>query len=225
MKAKFGAIIVDGSGKIGGHVVSKNRGGAYIRTKVTPTNPNTVAQQNVRAMLSGLSTAWAGLTEAQRSSWNGAVADYASTNVFGDLKNPSGFNLFVKLNTNLQNGGFSAVDTVPAKETVPYSEIATAIYDISSAEFNVTFPDSNYDGVVLYVQATPAVSAGKTNVNSLFRTIGVFTGVAGSIDVYGQYVAKFGALAVGANASLRLAPIVASGQKGVYQTIKINVQN
>ena len=36
MKTKFGAIIVAGSGKINGFVASKNRAGAYLRTKVTP---------------------------------------------------------------------------------------------------------------------------------------------------------------------------------------------
>ena len=39
MKIKFGSEVVDGRGKIGGHVYSKNKGGAYKRTKVTPSNP------------------------------------------------------------------------------------------------------------------------------------------------------------------------------------------
>jgi len=47
MKMKFGAIVVDGRGKIGGHVASKNRGGAYLRTKVTPSNPQTGYQAAV----------------------------------------------------------------------------------------------------------------------------------------------------------------------------------
>jgi len=58
MKIKFGAIVVAGSGKIGGHVASKNRGGAYLRTKVTPTNPNSPAQAGARALLASLSTGW-----------------------------------------------------------------------------------------------------------------------------------------------------------------------
>ena len=58
MKLKFGAIVTDGRGKIGGHVASKNRSGAYLRTKVTPSNPNTVAQVQVRSILASLSQSW-----------------------------------------------------------------------------------------------------------------------------------------------------------------------
>ena len=34
-KIKFGAMMVDASGKLGGQVFAKNRGGAYIRTKTS----------------------------------------------------------------------------------------------------------------------------------------------------------------------------------------------
>jgi hypothetical protein len=104
MKTKFGAIIVDGRNKIGGHVASKNRAGSYLRTKVTPTNPGTTYQVNVRNRLAGISTAWRALTEAQRKAWNVAVSNYARTDIFGDLKNPSGFNLHQQLNNNQSIG-------------------------------------------------------------------------------------------------------------------------
>lgn len=58
MKIKYGAGIVDGSGKLNGWVASKNRGGSYMRTKVTPLNPSTSAQQNARGILGSLSTQW-----------------------------------------------------------------------------------------------------------------------------------------------------------------------
>ncbi len=224
MKLKFGAIIVDGSGKIGGQVVSSNRGGKYLRTKVTPSNPSTVAQQASRALLSSLSTLWAGLTEAQRLSWNAAVSDFAKTDIFGDIKNPSGFNLFVKLNANLGNVGETAILSAPAKIAVPFSPIASAIFDISSTTGVVTFGNSDYDGELVFVSATPSVSAGKSNVKSEFRGIGFFTVALGVIDVYDAYVAKFGAPAVGANITLQLAPTVATGQKGTPQSIKVLVQ-
>jgi len=66
MKIKWGAIVVDGRNKIGGHVASKNRAGAYLRTKVTPVNPNTGYQAGVRNTLSTLSSGWRALEEAQR---------------------------------------------------------------------------------------------------------------------------------------------------------------
>lgn len=223
MKLKFGAIIVDGSGKIGGQVVSSNRGGKYLRTKVTPSNPQTVSQQNARALLSSLSTAWAELTDAQRLSWNGAVSSYASTDIFGDIKNPSGFNLFVKLNANLANVGEASLLVAPEKEEVPYSAILTAVFDISSTTGEITFNDSAFAGRNLLVSATPTVSAGRSNVKNQFRVIGSFQPVTDSIDVWAEYVAKFGVPTAGANISIKIEPVVSSGQKGTGQTTKVSV--
>ena len=73
MKILWGALVVDGRRKIGGQVASKNRGGAYMRNKVTPVNPQTAAQTAIRNRLAGLSQAWRALTAAQRAAWNGAV--------------------------------------------------------------------------------------------------------------------------------------------------------
>ena len=61
-KIKLSAIVSEMRGKLNGSVFSKNRGGAYIRTKVTPVNPQSLAQGLVRATLTNLSQAWRGLT-------------------------------------------------------------------------------------------------------------------------------------------------------------------
>jgi hypothetical protein len=54
MKVLFGAIVVDGRGKIGGHVMSKNRAGAFMRTKVTPINRKSSFQTGVRSRLAAI---------------------------------------------------------------------------------------------------------------------------------------------------------------------------
>lgn len=224
MKMKFGALVVDGSGKIGGHVASKNRSGNYLRTKVTPVNPNTVAQQNVRAILGSLATAWSSLTDAQRLSWNNAVSEFAKTDIFGDIKNPSGFNLFIKLNSNLATIGNSPLTDAPIKEEIPYTGLTSAVMDISSATGVLTFDTGNYDSVSLFVKATPALSAGITNVKSFLRGTGVIIPAGDTASFYADYVAKFGIPAVGSNITLTVQPIVATGQKGVEQSIKVLVQ-
>src|SRR5690606_4703877 len=118
MKAKFGALVVAGSGQINGFVASRNRAGAYFRTKVTPVNPQTASQNAVRQRLTGNAQAWRGLSEAQRASWNAAVSGFARTDIFGDLKNPSGFNLFVRINNNLEAAGQSPLTAAPVPSEV-----------------------------------------------------------------------------------------------------------
>ena len=223
MKLKFGAIVVDGSGKIGGHVVSKNRGGKYLRTKVTPTNPNTPAQASARALLSSLSTQWAELTQAERLSFNNAVASFATTDIFGDIKNPSGFNLFVKLNANLSGTGQAQITTAPEKIEVPFSPIENAEGLVAGQTISIAFADDAMDGTICLISATPALSQGVSNASSKFRVIGFAPVVLGGISVGAMYTDKFGAFVAGQNFQFKVEPVVATGQKGTGQTVKAAV--
>lgn len=195
MKMKFGAIVVDGRGKIGGHVASKNRAGAYLRTKVTPVNPRTVAQAAVRSRLASLSIAWRGLTEAQRLAWNDAVTNYARTDIFGDLRNPSGINLFQKLNNNLLNVGETRIEMPPTPAAVG-AILTLEVTAVSGGALTIEFtPTPGPTGNKLVVRATPAISPGKSFVKSEFRQVAVLDAAAASPNVTTtDYEAVFGAV-------------------------------
>lgn len=220
MKIKFGSFVVAGSGKVGGHVAATNRGGAYLRTKVTPLNPNTASQAQTRSLLASLSTAWAGLTDDQRKSWNGAVASFAKTDIFGDLRNPSGINLFVKLNANLSNSGQSLLTEAPEKVEVPFDAIASVGGSVGSEAMVITFSGAGLDGTICKISATPAMSQGVNFVKSQLRVIGYVTVSSGDVDVWVEYVAKFGEPTAGQNIVISVAPITATGQQGVAQNAK-----
>ena len=223
MKLKFGAIVTDGRGKIGGHVASKNRAGAYLRTKVTPSNPNTVAQLQVRSLLASLSQGWAQLTNSQRQGWNEAVKEWGKTDIFGDIKNPSGINLFVKLNSNLVSVGLPQVSDVPAKSEVPTVVVVDAVYRISTDTVTIAFDSLLADGYIALVRATPKLSAGVSFVKSQFRVIGYGNVAVGNLSLVGAYSNKFGAVSVGANVYISVQFVSVNGQKTTEQKIKLEV--
>lgn len=223
MKIKFGSLVVAGSGKIGGHVAAKNRGGAYLRTKVTPLNPNTSAQAGARALLASLSTGWSGLTDAQRKSFNDAVSAFATTDIFGDLRNPSGLNLYVKLNANLSNSGQALLTSAPEKIEVPFERIVSALIQLATDTVAFGFVGTNYDGTILKVQATPAMSQGVNFVKTQLRTIMHVVGNDNGSDLYTAYVAKYGVPALGQNIVFSVAPITATGQQGTAQIVKATI--
>jgi hypothetical protein len=153
-------------------------------------------------------------------SFNAAVSSFATTDIFGDIKNPSGFNLYVKLNANLSNGGLPNISVAPEKGEVPYGPILDVIGDASSDTLDISYEGGVYDGVSVLVSATPALSQGKSNVKSEFRGIGYTTGAAGVISVGSAYVEKFGPLVVGGNVTIKIEPVIATGQKGTAQTAR-----
>lgn len=221
-KIKFGMMMTDARGKLGGQVFSKNRAGAYIRTKVTPSNPQTQAQAQVRSNLATLSTGWNSLTKAQIDQWNGSVADWSSTDVFGDIKKPTGKNLYVKLNVNLLNSDQSPIVLPPVKLDLP------ALVDI---DVDVT-PSANtlvIDGLPVFtdgvyqIEACAPVARGVNFVKNKFRVISYETqSTAGVVDVSTAYINKFGSVINAENIFFRIRAIGENGQAGVPLVIKAN---
>lgn len=225
MKINWGALVVDGRNKIGGHVASKNRAGSYLRTKVTPVNPQTDSQQAARNNLSTWSQAWRGLTEDQRQSWIDAAPNFPYTDIFGNIKFLSGSQLYVKLNTNLANVGGGALDSAPSPVAIPAisSITLTASAGPSVVSLAYDIPDGSAD-FLLVVEATPNVTMGKSFVKNLFRyTANVSSGTASPLIMTTAWVAKFGDVAETTKIFVR-ARLVSNqtGQAGIpLQTVAI----
>lgn len=232
MKIKWSGIgIVDGRGKINGSVASKNRGGAYMRTKVTPVNRRTVSQQAVRSTFGFIAQQWRGLTEIQRKAWGGAVANFQNTDIFGDLKSPSGFNLFSKLNLPLINttGGWNV--NPPTAIEVPSVVIDTFAANIAELKFNIGLPTNalNTGGGILVVDATPSLSPGINFVKSQYRRIHhqvvPDSAEAISLSLYSDYVDVFGTPTEDMKVFVRVYYIAPSGQQGVPTSAATIVKN
>jgi hypothetical protein len=223
MKIQYGAGIVNGSGKLNGWVASRNRGGAFMRAKVTPLNPSTTAQQNARGILGALSTQWSQLTDAQRLSFNNAVQDFSRTDIFGDVRNPSGINLFVKLNTNLINTGQAQITAAPAKEEILFSPIDAITMDVSGQTGTIQLLNSLNDGAEVLVFATPTLTNGTRFVKNRLRLLSANTIGDDVIDFGASYVSKFGAFAIGANIVVGFRIISATGQASTFQSQVVNV--
>ena len=82
---------LDASGTLADSVTfSKWKGRNYARQRVVPSNPNSVSQQSVRAMLRALSQAWASMSAGNQATWQ----------VRADQTTISPFNAFCAYNLN-----------------------------------------------------------------------------------------------------------------------------
>lgn len=199
-------MMVDGRGKLGGQVASKNRSGAYVRTKVTPTNPQTAHQANARNLLTSVSQAWRALTQAEITAWNNAVDLFAKTNIFGNKVQPSGKNLHQALNTNLALIGQSAITSPPAPAGAGQVVAGTAVATNGGA-YSIAHTEDTA-GHTIEVWATPGVPKGIGFIKNRFRLISTFVGGSVSPEVVTTaYTARFGEAAVGSNVSFRLVSV------------------
>lgn len=203
MKIKWGMMMTDGRGKLGGQVASKNRSGAYVRTKVTPVNPRTSYQSAVRQMLAIVSKSWDTLSENARTSWNAAAdsGDWNRNDIFGDSRKPTGKNLFTSINLVSQRTTNTPILQVPRKAGFAVSNTSTftaGIGDIPgqlSANLVVQVSGDITTGTRFEVQATPPVSAGRFYFENEYRFISATNAVtegANTLNLGAQWSNKFG---------------------------------
>jgi hypothetical protein len=90
------------SGKLGGSVYARNRGGAYVRAYARNINPNTDAQNGARNSFGVASSSYHTLTPEQKSLWNEFASIYT-----GRKGTPgsrlSGFNAYIAVCNTVQN--------------------------------------------------------------------------------------------------------------------------
>lgn len=216
-------MMTDARGKLGGQVFSKNRGGAYVRTKVTPTNPQTTFQTAVRTTFAAFSQAWSGLSDAVRQAWDGAVSSWSTTDVFGDLKNPTGKSLYLRLNQRAVNAGFTPFSTVPAKAEMVEGIVTLVEIGIGSVTIDLTGAYTGADARIV-LSATPVLSDGTSYVKNKLRDIYNSTGAGYSPEAaFAAYESRFGDLAVGQNIYFGIKYVLASGQSSPVQIVKADI--
>lgn len=134
-RVKFGSIIVEGSGSLGGHTIQKSLGGAQLRSKPINKKKPSAAQSLIRSYNPQLQAGWRSLSPEQQQSWNQFAISHQVRNKSGDGHILSGHSLYMRyafdfisqgaaLPTNpsdypyvpvgpelIQNGGFTS-DTI-----------------------------------------------------------------------------------------------------------------
>ena len=204
-KVKFTAVVADMRNKLNGSVFARNRGGAYVRTKVTPLNPQSVRQVAARNLLTSLAQGFRSLSQEQITAWNEAVTQWQTTDVFGDLVSPTGLALYVRLNSNISNGGGSLISNPPAPTgAAALTEISLSA-QVTGDLFELTFdPGTVPSGHTMYIESTSMLSPGINNANSRFRFIEILGASETSpSNIFAPQINKFGALVAGQKVYVR----------------------
>ena len=96
---KLGGLAQDVRGSLNGTVFSRNRGGAYVRSKVSACQPVSAFSSAARAIFKAVAQYWAAkLTDSQRAAWEAFALLHPYVNVFGDSIQLSGIAMFQAVN-------------------------------------------------------------------------------------------------------------------------------
>lgn len=138
----FGPMIVDCRGSVGDTTFSSWKGINYIRSRVTPANPNTVAQQNQRNKLKYSVFQWQQLATDIKTRWNEYASPYSR----------SGYNFWCDNNIP----AMAVADAVDLHYTPANKDLAgptdfAAATGGSSGEINCTW-STGKTGALIYIE-------------------------------------------------------------------------
>ncbi len=201
--------LVDGSsiaenvrGRIGPTVYFRTRSGPVARFNTVPVFPNSTRQQQANAQVRAVILRWQGLSNAQRVEWIRAAAssDWAQTNRFGRVYQPSGYQLFMKLNLSLAYQVIQVNDP-PQKQVFPTVVPTTFVTspDTTYMDLTISFSQSSFDSTFrLLVFATDNMSMGiMKSKPQFFRWINYYTSadLTGGVNLKFSWFNVFGAQA------------------------------
>ena len=192
-------------GKLGMTVTWPGRYGLIRRQWVVPSNPRTVAQLNVRSILTLQSSRFDGLTPTQQDAWTAAAALVQSKPSLGQSGPLTGLQLFSKINATLALYGQEPVDAPTVKPT--FAALAPQNLTITNTggviAIALTCPAD--PGVNTTLRGSSPQHSGVRALPSL-RILGMVPApAAGKSYITALYTARYGVPAVGSRIFVQCA--------------------
>ena len=134
---RYGSLVTELSGKLGGHVFQRSAGGSVVHTLSRPPKwptPRKLAQQSNFLRIKNL---WNTLTPADVANWNAASIDYPQQDPFGNTFYLTAYALFIMLNLNLLEGSFAPITTPLPPEASQVLTGISGILDLGAGTFMV----------------------------------------------------------------------------------------
>lgn len=215
------------SGKLGGAVAAKARGGVqYLRALVIPGNPRTAAQTSVRNILSSIAGYWRGtLTSTQRNSWE-SLAESSGGEVSGEaLYVGHGFHAL--LGSPVVGNSITDFNTAPASGSTPLSPLSGVTLDVSDNRLNfalnVADPWNAADAGGLNIFVTRPQSASRLSQQHGFTFMGTKDN---ELTSPAQLAWPFAAdpLVAGQVRYVKFVAFTVGGKKSGEQVFRITVQ-
>lgn len=195
-----GAVVSVLSGKIGGTVFARNRGGAYARSYAIPTRVTSDTAQLVKAAFAAASQAYANLTNAQIMAWDAYGQENPVSNRIGQLITLKGQSWYVGCNSRLIIAGDTPISVPPILAAPVIAVASAATVTVTGSVATIAVAAHVEDASIkVMVSAARSVSPGKRYVENLYTTIFISDagGSGATLDLFAALESKLGTIQAG----------------------------
>lgn len=192
---KYGAIITEIKGKIGGQVFQSGNSGFQMKNKpknaIDRAHARTFGDGHQNLLFSSAIKNWQQITSSNRSSWSALLGSWTFINKFGDVYNGSPYQIQNACNINRQLLELSMLAAAPTVNPAFDPVLSYADFSLSGT-CNGTIANADANGQLIYVQASAPVNPTKNISRVKFRKFGVYTSTTGTVDYKAAYIAWLG---------------------------------
>lgn len=191
-----GVAVGQVSGRVGGTVFSRNRGGMYIRNGSIPSIVQTQKATLYKSYLALASQYYANMSDAEAAAWREYAANHPVTNRLGRTHTLSGGNWAVACNARLLAAGQTPIilpPNIPAPTGILISSAAVAAGAGTATITLATSPiGANY---IAWIRGARVQSGRITNVKNKLTEIQLTAAnVASPINIAADLIAQLGSL-------------------------------
>lgn len=214
--AKFRShIYAEIRGSTSGTVYSRNRFGAYTRNRVSPVQPRTDRQLEVRGIFAGLARLWSLLSEEDREGWRAYAENVSRIDTLGQSYRITGLQAFISHNATRDAMGIGVTTTPPPPDIVaPTLTAITLSVEPGSEKMLLEFSPSPLQNTALLITATRPLNPGVTFAGAGFKLVtvqnpaGAQNQLTSPASFWAQYASLFGAPKPGRRIFVRVTPVV-----------------
>jgi hypothetical protein len=191
-RVKFGGLVSEVSGSVGGSTFQKSLYGNTLRNKPLPIHRRSPAQETIRRYLQQLHAAWRALTSAERTQWDRFI-NFSNQSIRRDSGVlMTGHDLFIKYNlAKLMIG--DAILTVPTYISMPEVPIEEGTIGRDVAAMGWALSDTYDDDALFFLLklSSPRLASRRFSPQGLRWIPTDYDGLA-AIDLYPAYPNIFG---------------------------------
>jgi hypothetical protein len=194
----FDGIVAEARGALGTNVFSRNQYGAYVKTRVTPTNPSTAAQEDWRARLAQAVATWGSLSQDQRNMYHAQAKHFRVKDRLGRQTKINGYNLFIRQQLIISKAGNQ--DTVSNPVATLVDSFRIDFLELTTTSFLLnTVAETVPGNTRLTVKASPGRPASHQSFNPATCVLIIESEAVAAgnqvVDITDAYETRFGAIA------------------------------
>jgi hypothetical protein len=150
---KYGSLVTNIKGKLGGHVLQRCGQSNSIRTNAFRARTSSLPKMSSNLSMSVICSKWRSLTNAQRIVWSTIAPSYPTVDKYGNSIVLTGYQLFILINKRFALAGAGLITTGVTYLAPTLSDIDFNPFTIATTEFRLlwNYPIAAGSFVLLYV--------------------------------------------------------------------------